>query len=193
MSQPSSVCVSVPTKGNIHAGTVMWMVHAARQGVFVDVVLDFEPLEAARNHQVRRFMESDYSHLFLLDADCIPRPQTLERLLAWKLPIVAAPHRSQKDGQRLIMALEQEGDRYKPYLPPLGLQRVDAVGGSGLMIERKVFEAVPPPAFRCVYDDTTGKLKRTEDFYFCERARAAGFDIWADFALVQQHMREVPL
>ena len=191
----TKVCISIPTTGSVRAETMEWTLRAfvdLAPDVEVQIVNDNVPLEGARNIQAQRFLASKCSHLFLLDADCVPQQGTIQRLLAYDLPIVSAPHPTRKGAERVLMALVAHEDGYKEHLPRLGLQMVDAVGGSGLLIERSVFEKLPRPWFRCLYDDD-GVLHRAEDFYFCERAKEGGYDIWADYALVQEHIRPVSI
>ncbi len=191
----SRVCISIPCKGSVRAEMIEWTLRAFVElapDVEVHIVNENAPLEHARNVQAQRFLASECSHLFLLDSDCVPKQGTIQRLLAHELPIVAAPHPTRKGAERVLMALVRSNGHYKEHLPRQGLQMVDAVGGSGLLIERSVFEKLPRPWFRCLYDDD-GLLHRTEDFYFCEQAKAAGYDVWADYALEQQHIRAVAL
>lgn len=188
------VCISIPTKGSVRAETMEWTLRAFVElapNVEVHLVVDGAPLQHVRNVQTQRFLASKCSHLFLLDADCVPKPGTIQQLLSHGLPIVSAPHPTRKGSDRVLMALVKSDDgSYKEHLPRQGLQMVDAVGGSGLLITRSVFETLPRPWFRCLYDDD-GLLFRSEDFYFCEQAKKCGYDIWADFELVQQHIRAV--
>ena len=51
-------------------------------------------------------------------------------------------------------------------------------------VYRDVVEAVGP--WHCEYD-VTGFLVRSEDFDFCDRAHALGYEIWADCDLEQVH------
>ena len=191
----NKVCISIPTKGSVRAETMEWTLRAfvdLAPNVEVQIVNDNVPLEGARNIQAQRFLASKCSHLFLLDADCVPQPGTIQRLLTHDLPIVSAPHPTRKGQDRVLMALVSSNGDYKEHLPRLGLQMVDAVGGSGLLIARSVFEKLPRPWFRCLYDDD-GLLHRTEDFYFCEQAKKSGYKIWADYAIVQEHIRPVSI
>ncbi len=172
-----------------------WTVRAYTQlapNVEVHIVQENIPLDAARNVQAERFLASKCSHLFLLDADCNPQDETIQKLLAWELPFISAPHPTRKGADRIIMALVRNSEGYTPHLPALGLQMVDAVGGSGILMERRVLECYGPPWFRTLYDERGG-LDKTEDFWVCERAKEHGFQVWADFSLVQQHIREVPV
>ena len=189
----SRVCISIPCKGNVRAETMDWTLRAFVElapDVEVHIVSENVPLEAARNMQAQRFLASPCTHLFLLDADCVPQQGTIQKLLAYGLPIVAAPHPTRKGAERVLMALVRNNGHYAEHLPRLGLPRVDAVGGSGLLIERAVMEEYGPPWFRCEYDEK-GQLHRSEDFWFCERAKGRGREVWADYGLVQQHIKEV--
>lgn len=189
------VTISIPTRGSVRAETMEWTLRAfvaLAPDVQVDIVSENVPLEHARNVQAQRFLVSASTHLFLLDADCVPQEGTIEKLLTYELPVVAAPHPTYKGAERLVMALVRRNGHYEAYTPPVGLQRVDAVGGSGLLIQRRVLESYGPPYFRCEYDDQ-GMLSKSEDFWFCERAKEQGFEVWADFGLVQQHIKEVPI
>ena len=187
------VCISIPTKGSVRAETMEWVLRTFVElapHVEVYLVNDGAPLQHVRNVQVQRFLASKCSHLFLLDADCVPKQGTIQRLLSYELPITSAPHPTLKGDDRVLMALTASEGSYKEHLPQQGLQMVDAVGGSGLLVARSVFEALPRPWFRCLYDDD-GLLRRTEDFYFCEQAKEHGYEIWADYELVQTHIKEM--
>ena len=185
-------CISVVTKGSIRAETTQWLLRAFVQlapQVEVDIVCDPRPLEHARNMQVHRFLKTEYTHLFLLDSDCVPPDRTVEKLLALDLPIVTAPHLTEVKGEIGPMIVDRAPGGYRQHLPIEGLQKVDACGGSGLLIIREVFEKLGPPWFRFVMDDQ-GLLCQGEDFYFCERAYQAGYEVWADCDLIQTHIKE---
>ena len=192
---PLRVCISIPTKGNIRAETVEWLLRAFVElapNVEVQIVNDPRPLQHVRNVQAQRFLASACTHLFLLDADCVPKPGTVQRLVAYGLPIVAAPHATMIDGELGVMAVDRRNGHYVQHRPIEGLQRVDAVGGSGLLIERRVLEEIGPPYFRFEYDGN-GLLSKGEDFCFCEDATQLGYEIWADCELVQGHVKEVTI
>ncbi len=186
------VCISIVTKGSIRAETTQWLLRAFAQlapDVEVDIVNDPRPLEHARNLQVHRFLATDCTHLFLLDSDCVPAERTVERLLALDLPIVTAPHLTEVKGEVGPMVVDRAPGGYRQHLPLEGLQKVDACGGSGLCIRREVLEKLGPPWFRFLMDEQ-GLLVKGEDFYFCERAYKAGYEVWADLDLIQEHIKD---
>lgn len=186
-----SVYLSCPTKRNISAATSVWLVQEMLRlpGSVYRPVIDVRPLDHARNRMVHEFLSSDCTHLFTFDSDCVPVVGTVERLRAYDLPFISAPHECTINGERGIMAVDwsDEHGGYRQHHPMQGLQRCDAVGGSGLMIRRDVFEAIQPPWFAMTLG-ADGLLAKGEDFYFCEKLRANGYDIWADFGLTQRHI-----
>lgn len=62
------------------------------------------------------------------------------------------------------------------------LVRADALGTGCMLIKREVLEAVGHPWFKC-HEMTAGG----EDFYFCERAKQEGFEVWGDFSVQAHH------
>ncbi len=186
------VCISTPTKGNVRAETSEWRLRAFVQlcpDVEIHTVITSLPLQHARNEQVRRFLETKCTHLFLLDADCLPQEGTIQQLLAYDLPIISAPHSTIVKGERGLMVVDPSPDR-KSYVQHYPLERLQGprvrVGCGGLLIRRDVFEKLSPPWFVCQYDEK-GLLTLSEDFYFCERALASGYEIWAQCDLWQKH------
>jgi len=188
------VCISIATKDKICAATVQWLLGAFVQlapSVEVQIISDRRPLQHARNVQRQRFLASRCTHMFILDADCIPQVRTIQKLLAYGLPIIAAPHPSVKGDEMGLMVLDRSPEGYVQHRPLTGLQGPDVVVGcAGLLIQREVLEKLGP--FRCLYD-AEGLLVRTEDFDFCDRAHEAGYDVWADCNLVQGHIVELTI
>jgi hypothetical protein len=70
-------------------------------------------------------------------------------------------------------------------LPTEGLFEADAVGTGGMLIRRKVFEAVADPWFE---EGKTAKDAIGEDLYFCLKAREAGFKVYVDCSVRMGHM-----
>lgn len=182
------VLVSVITKGQVSAETCGWLVafSATHPECAVDIVSTPLPLAHARNLAVHRFLGTDCTHFYTLDSDCVPAPGTIERLLAYDLPVVVSPHACLINGEKGVMACDRVADRYVQHHPMTGLQKVDAVGGSGVMLQRGVIEALGPPWYADEYD-ALGLLSLSEDFYLSRRLLATGYEIWADFNLTQWH------
>jgi len=183
------VGISIATKGTVRLETAQWFARALHQlSPYVEdlSVLTPRPLEHARNLQRLRFLESTCTHLFILDSDCIPPEYAIQKLLLHRKPIISAPHRSVIGQEVGLMVLDRVSDGYRQHHPMSGFQGPDVVvGSSGLLIAREVLEKLGP--FRFLYDDQ-GRLIKSEDFDFCDRAHEAGYEIWADCDLQQNHV-----
>jgi GT2 family glycosyltransferase len=208
MSEPR-VQISIPTKENIHAETVGWVLNAVKNApkmgytVGVRIIYSPYPVELQRNNQVFEFLKEenkDYTHMFLLDSDCVPEEGTLEKLLDYDLDIVnsVAPSLIKggvvfTSGWRIPGAvgadkfrmLEVSNDKAH------GLQEVDGVGATGVLIKRRVFETIPYPWFQVLYDQD--RIDLGEDYFFSQKAQEYGFKIYADFDLRQRHHKMVAL
>lgn len=134
-----------------------------------------------------------------LDDDHLFSPDTLMRLLARfdddnvdiVVPLVSTkrpPFRyvifheyDHKTGEHRVIhpdTLPQEG----------GLVEVAAAGGAGMLIRRRVFDAMNEQPFR-----NMTAHKQDEDVTFCLQARKAGFRIWCDLDVQMGHLMTAPI
>lgn len=170
-------------------------------------------VDVARNDLVEAFLRTPadkYTHLLLVDSDAMLHPQTLERLLSWDVPIVAAlaftryktcyptvyrGENPEVPGQFQVRLTEvhEYVDKHRELMssrpvvleprPPDALYEVDRTGCHCVLIRRDVLETVPAPWFVAEY------LQRTkEDFYFYEQAQKAGYRVYVDFSCMAAHL-----
>lgn len=203
------VLISIPTKGEIRAETVGWLLkfvkHAHKKGIAAgtQIVVSPYPLDHMRNKQVKGFLETDYTHMFLLDADCEPPEDCVEKLLEHDLDIVAAVAPGVVEGNIVFTAavIDEEADgpfKYKMHSPrsphlPKGLQEIDACGATGVLIKREVLEKMSYPWFKTLVSPDGETIRSGEDFFFCAKAKEVGFKVYADFDIVQRHYKVVSL
>jgi len=188
-----NIFVSLATKKFIHAEAVKWLLKQDVKCV-IDIVNSPMPLEHVRNLQVERFLDSASEFFFILDSDCVPPDNILKMLTAFNLPFICVPHPSIKDNETGVMVLDKVGEyQYRQHYPfNKGLQKCDAVGCAGMMIKRDVFSRIEKPYFKFIYNEE-GKLVQGEDFYFCDKLKAAGIEVFAYCDLIQTHYLEVPI
>lgn len=188
------ILVSIATKRNIHAELVKWLLSINDLEVGVDIVCCPEPLEHARNLQVKRFMEGKYDCLFIVDSDCVPPSDSIRLIRSFNIPILSIPHPTMIGRETGLMVMWSNGNggyTQKDKLPLKDFQECDAVGCSGLAIQREVFERMNKPYFKFLYED--GLLVKGEDFYFCDKAKKLGYGIYALCKSPQSHYVEMPL
>jgi GT2 family glycosyltransferase len=207
------VLISVPTSNQIFVQTAGWIFETlkiAAKNDDIKVGLHFVvspyPIEVQRNLQIQNFLGDErFTHIFFLDSDCIPKPLTIEKLLDYDKDIVASVAPALIGMKHVFTAatLIPEEKRENPdqifFMPTVnseeahGLKEVDGVGMTGVLIRREVFEKIEPPYFRFEFSPDGTRLTLGEDYYFCKKAKDAGYQIWADFDLRQVHMKTVSL
>ena len=166
------------------------------------------PIDIARNEMVDNLVRD---WLFMFDADETIPPEALMRLLSWDLPIVSGivflssiekpvpaiyGYEYRRYGRHYYTSKVHEVEEYlyrhkeahdKPIATVLPATRddlieCDGVGCGCLLIHRGVFEAIKPPYFV-----SNNKAYGGEDFYFCRKAKRAGFKIYADPGVLCGH------
>lgn len=144
----------------------------------------------ARNALVERLLASDSQWLLFLDDDHVFPNDLLGDLLAHEQPIVGSLYlRRQTPFAPLAFSERTADGLYQTIdlsaLPGEGLLKVQAIGTSGLLVRREVFEAIESPWFEY---GATERWDASEDIIFCEKAQAAGFPVYVDLGSRLGHM-----
>lgn len=132
-----------------------------------------------RNLIVAQAVKSNCDYLLLTDDDMVYEPDTLKKLLAHNKDIVGATYNTKYEEQSLVIEYLDK--------PEEGLFKCKALGGGMLLIKTEVFKKVPQPHFGYKWFDN-GMVKMSNDWFFCEKAREAGYDIWCDSSLPVKHI-----
>lgn len=171
-------------------------IEIARTGVpFMHLPYGFA--DRMRNFAAEELLESDYTHLIMLDSDHTHPLDIVQRLCRM---VIDDPIRGIVGGMNY--------KRCEPYSPcayvdmPDGVYRVHeweggepfevaAIGFGAVMISKEVFATVERPWF---WHDFGGAKDNPDfvypghDIAFCKRAREAGVSIWVDPTLCSPHM-----
>lgn len=132
----------------------------------------------ACNSLAAQMLGGSYGWLWIMGDDHTFEPNIVARLLAHDVDIVV-PHCLKRYPPWEPVVWDRDGEFYvHPQLPESGLTEVHAAGSAGMLIRRRVLEAVEPPWFE----------GRNEDIGFCEKARAAGFDVYCDPEILLGHI-----
>ena len=148
-------------------------------------------IDKVRNNAVKNCLSGDYTHLFFLDDDTLPRPDAILRLLKHDLPIVSGLYcRRSEPHYPIIINMNRDNRKvlgftypYEMNPPKDKLVECDAVGAGCLLIKREVFEKMPQPWFK------VGQY-HGEDIYFCLQAKEAGYKILVDTGVECMHVVE---
>lgn len=159
----------------------------------------------ARNMLAQQFLDSNCDYLLFIDSDINFEPEDILRLMAWgsdpKKGIVAAVPRTRSTDKVYIADLDYDENR-ELTMNGAGLVRAQRVATAFMLVRREVFEVLDRenPDWRyydpraghtvpCLFDFLmTEEGYIGEDFLFCDRARAHGFDVWVDPSITLGHM-----
>jgi len=149
------------------------------------------PLDIARNELASEVFKHDAEWLFFLDSDIIPPRDAIIKLMSHNLDIVGGLY--YKRMPPVHPAMWRLAPKPRPegkYIPIMHFQKgqlieCDVIGMGCTLIHRRVLERLEQPYFKW-----TQWWKRdgvSEDFYFCEKAKEAGFRIYCDTSIICRH------
>lgn len=149
-----------------------------------------EAISSMRNDLVKEAIETDCTHIIMMDTDQTYPQDTIIKLLQHQLPIVYGMvfrryvpfdpillrvDQEFNDIQRLIKVPEEEWKNNN-------LVKVDATGCGCMLAETSIFFDLKYPWFRMVRENPRLNRRRMgEDIFFClKRLKPAGYEVWVD-------------
>jgi len=152
-----------------------------------------KPISYNRNLICKRFLETDFDYLLMIDGDCVPT-ENLLNLADYDKDIIGGTCFGFINNMIVPFCMKQRTDyKYDVIDTDLnnGVVEVDAIGSGVMMIARRVLENIPYP-FRNEYDPEGIKTKGL-DFNFCRRAKELGYKVWCDTDMLVSHWTTVDL
>lgn len=166
----------------------------AAQGVPF-IRLPYSRTDVARNKFATALLQSDYTHLLMLDIDHVHPEDIVQRLSRW---VMTDPEKKVIGGLNFkrsyphdpcCFMLRDDGI-YLPAEWDAGLIKVDAIGTGSILIAREVFEQIEPPWFFNIYDQAWRDEWPGEDMGFSQRCREHGIDMWVDTTCTSPHITD---
>lgn len=165
-----------------------------------DITLYFSKvtcIDYNRNTIVKNFLDSDCEWLLMMDEDNVPLKNPLE-LLKENRDIIIFPtlmFKTTNGGPALnYNVFMKNGKMWKNIWledPKNKVQEVDAGGTGCILIHRRVLEKIKAP-FKSKLNEDGFRLVGS-DLYFCERAKKAGFKVWAYWDYACSHFKTIDL
>lgn len=191
-----------------HEQTNMFISKAIERGIAEYTAYASQLPEFGRNKGIDSMLHNsewrNKTHIFFIDDDSPPVSEyAIERLLSHKKPVVAGVTpivtdvNEYRNNCRWSPVITKENSKKNNIgifdLPSKGLFKAYRVGGTCLLIQRKVIEKLKPPYQLSTFNENVTGTKLSEDFYFCDRIREAGFDIWVDPEVECHHYHQFDL
>lgn len=155
----------------------------------IDIVISTKGYNTAenRNYIVAQAIKNGSTHLLCTDDDMIYPKESLDRLLAHDKDIVGGVYNVRslpKEGVQREVILYKEGIKSED-----SIFKCDALGTGFLLIKTDVFREVKQPHFWYKIFDN-GMVEMSVDWWFCEKAREKGYEVWCDPTIKIGHIGE---
>lgn len=193
-----SILIAVLNQGEIRPEIAEMLRLIERQGKYLISIIypDKKPISYNRNWICKRFLETDYDYLLMMDGDCpiSVNPDKLLDMADYDKDVIGAICFGFINKMIVPFIMKLRDDyRYDVFDTAMnnGVVEVDAIGSGVMMIARRVLENMPHP-FRNEYDPEGIKTKGL-DFNFCARAKKLGYRVWANTDIQASHWTTIDL
>lgn len=140
-----------------------------------------------RHRLAESCIHEDCTHILWLDSDMTFTPNLAINLLTHQQPIIACNYSTRTEPRKSV-AYKKFGD-WTSWLNSTtateDVSTVEAIGMGCLLTDCDVFKSLDVPYFEVQFNNNL-KEWIGEDFYFCQKAKAAGYDILVDNRLSMQ-------
>jgi hypothetical protein len=192
------ISICVPSRDTVHAAFAFDLAkmvqHCTAMGVEVTPHFCIGTLIVNQRDQLAEMaLEAESTHILWLDSDMMFPVDTIQRLLAHQVPIVAGNYVTRQYPHKTV-AYTQLHD-WRSYVINTGqrdLIKVAAVGMGCMLVHTDVIRQMVKPRFQTTWIPETND-HMGEDFYFCAQAQQLGYDMLIDDQLSMdlQHLGTV--
>lgn len=173
--------IAIPHTGTIKSQTVTSLLALVKnlKCEYYTLLQEGCILHALRENLVKKAIELKCTHLLFIDSDMVFQKDIVEKLVKRKKDIVGIVPNTRKFPPQKILWKKIKGTG-KCY-------EVEAVPTGFMLVDLKVFEKLTHPWFFWEVNDK-GETVTGEDFWFCTKAREAGFKVWVDTSIPIGHL-----
>lgn len=175
------IALALPTNRLIKPKTALSLMELVK-GNDYEIIVSIKGYTTAenRNYISAQAVKRGCDYLFMADDDMIYSPDTISRLLAHNKEIIGGMYFTKyEDKEPLIEYLDNNR--------PTELFECGALGGGLMLIKTEVFKKINQPWYGYIWYDN-GMIKESNDWFFCHKAKAAGYKIWCDPTVEAKHI-----
>ena|SRR3990167_2575188 len=179
------LAIGMTTAGQIKSQTAFCLFRALKNFPYEYDVLIKEggALHANREQVAKLAIQLQCTHLLFVDSDMQFEKDAIIRLLEREKDIVGVHYNQRKLPLTSTVIMDKE----KKLALKETFTTCDGVGTGFLLINLDVFKKLSHPWFFWE-SDSEGNISMSEDFWFCKKAREAGFEIWCDLSVPIKHL-----
>ncbi len=194
MAKKPSILIAIPHVGNTVTGLerklCKWFDESGYDGEFY--FSQMNPTYHNRNSICIYFLErTKHTHMLFIDSDTVPFDNPFN-LVKRNLGVVGGVYPIWKLDHFEWLAMNEMPDgRYVTTPERKGLVEVDGIGAGCMLIKREVLKGMKAP-----FEDLTrpdGRRSVGHDYAFCKKAKKRGYKIYADWEVLCDHVKMVPL
>lgn len=149
------------------------------------------PFDHARNTACQSALDHGFQYLFFLDDDVVAPVNTIQSLINLNVDIASGLYYRRAMPIHPVALLDTPSGP-QPLQNLIGVQKVDFVGAGCLLIRRNVLEKMASINGKMWFEWTLDKdlpgRKLSEDFEFCRKAKAIGYDMYVDTRIRCSHI-----
>lgn len=180
------LAIGIPNTGVIKAQTAFCLCRMLKDFPHDYTVLFKEGsvLHWNREQLVEGAIKENCTHLLFLDSDMYFEKDAVLKLLERGKKVVGANYNTRKLPKQSTARLYPLIESQKPVDGKSDmLQLAESVATGFMLIDLSVFEKISKPWF--FWKENLG-----EDYYFCEKVREVGIDVWCDLSIPIGHIGE---
>ena len=172
------IALLLPTNRGLKPKTLQSLLELVAHTPVQTVLVSSEGFTTAENRTwlAAQAIKRGATHLFFVDDDMVYERDTLEKLLKQDKDIVGAKYANRRGTGEVVEYLEDGKEN-----------EVKALGGGCVLIKAEVFKKVHQPWFWYKIAPS-GAVTMSHDWFFCEKAREAGYKIYLDTTIKPGHI-----
>jgi FkbM family methyltransferase len=193
MPREKTILIAIPTNKNIEAATFKSIFDLK---VPKGYRTEFQYFYGYQIDQIRNLIAEwgkHHDYLFCVDSDIVLPNDALLKMIGWDVDVISGLYIQRIPGSHTLELYEDIGNGGVANIPwenikkRIGLMEIAACGFGCVLIKGEVLRGMEYPHF--VYKSAINHAHTfSEDVYFCQKAREAGFKVWADTTILCDHV-----
>lgn len=194
------IVVGLPLERSVSHIPFMHFLEMQARGCWPTFKRFYSRTDVNRNEFARLLLNSDFTHLAMLDTDHLHAPDVIEKMARHVIQdptktVIGGLHfRRGEPFEPCAFFLTDDGKYHAPAEWPRALMKVDILGHGTMLIHRSVFETIPGPWWCYEYvpfdDITKPQTYPSEDVYFSKLCGEHGIKLWCDTTITSPHQTE---